>query len=211
VQQDAAQKARRAAPTPALRLGPSAERQHERRRHDRRRQFSSRSLSSRKHHGAGSQVQQQTTIRANKSPRQAGFSTGGPRNRSHPLRSVEIEVEGENSTDLTNFNTFAVKYRPTAEKMPVASRLPRPPVRRRKNSLKFAFNLLSALLLAWSPDCRGFLMAKSKKKVETVFLVCEETGDHNYTIRRKSGGEKLKIKKYSPRLRRHTLHAEKKK
>ena len=54
-------------------------------------------------------------------------------------------------------------------------------------------------------------MAKSKKKVETVFLVCEETGDYNYTIRRKSGGEKLKLKKYSPRLRRHTLHAEKKK
>ena len=54
-------------------------------------------------------------------------------------------------------------------------------------------------------------MAKSKKKVETLFLVCEETGDYNYTIRRKSGGEKLKIKKYSPRLRRHTMHTEKKK
>ena len=25
-------------------------------------------------------------------------------------------------------------------------------------------------------------MAKSKKKVETVFLVCEETGDYNYTL-----------------------------
>lgn len=54
-------------------------------------------------------------------------------------------------------------------------------------------------------------MAKSKKKVEVVFLVCEETGDYNYTIRRKSGGEKLKISKYSPRLRKHTLHSEKKK
>jgi len=54
-------------------------------------------------------------------------------------------------------------------------------------------------------------MAKSKKKVEVVFLVCEETGDHNYTIRRKSGGEKLRISKYSPRLRKHTLHVEKKK
>ncbi len=52
---------------------------------------------------------------------------------------------------------------------------------------------------------------KRKKKVETVFLVCEETGDYNYTIRRKLGGEKLKLKKYSPRLRRHTVHAEKKK
>jgi large subunit ribosomal protein L33 len=54
-------------------------------------------------------------------------------------------------------------------------------------------------------------MAKSKKKVETVFLVCEETGDYNYALRRKSGGEKLKLKKYSPRLRHHTLHVEKKK
>ena len=36
-------------------------------------------------------------------------------------------------------------------------------------------------------------MAKSKKKVETVFLVCDETGDYNYTLRRKSGGEKLKL------------------
>lgn len=54
-------------------------------------------------------------------------------------------------------------------------------------------------------------MAKSKKKVEVVLLVCEETGDYNYTTRRKQGGEKLKLKKYSPRLRRHTVHNEKKK
>ncbi len=52
---------------------------------------------------------------------------------------------------------------------------------------------------------------KRKKKVETVFLVCEETGDYNYTIRRKTGGEKLKLQKYSPRLRKHTTHTEKKK
>ena len=52
---------------------------------------------------------------------------------------------------------------------------------------------------------------KRKKKVETVFLVCEETGDYNYTLRRKMGGEKLKLSKYSPRLRKHTVHTEKKK
>jgi large subunit ribosomal protein L33 len=52
---------------------------------------------------------------------------------------------------------------------------------------------------------------KRKKKVEVVYLVCEETGDHNYTIRRKMGGEKLKLSKFSPRLRKHTLHVEKKK
>ena len=53
-------------------------------------------------------------------------------------------------------------------------------------------------------------MAKKKKK-EVVFLVCEETGDHNYTLRRKTGGEKLKLKKFCPRLRKHTIHNEKKK
>jgi len=52
---------------------------------------------------------------------------------------------------------------------------------------------------------------KSKKKVEVVFLVCEESGDYNYTLRRKTGGEKLRVKKFSPRLRKHTLHVEKKK
>ncbi len=52
---------------------------------------------------------------------------------------------------------------------------------------------------------------RRKKKVETVFLVCEETGDHNYIARRKLGGDKLRLKKYSPRLRRHTEHVEKKK
>jgi large subunit ribosomal protein L33 len=54
-------------------------------------------------------------------------------------------------------------------------------------------------------------MGKSKKKAETVFLVCDETGDYNYTLRRKSGGEKLKLLKYSSRLRKHTPHTEKKK
>ncbi len=54
-------------------------------------------------------------------------------------------------------------------------------------------------------------MAKSKKKAETVFLVCSETGDINYTIRRKPGGEKLKLMKYSQRLRKRTEHVEKKK
>lgn len=52
---------------------------------------------------------------------------------------------------------------------------------------------------------------KRKKKQESVFLVCEETGDYNYTLKRRVGGEKLKLKKYCPRLRRHTMHVEKKK
>ena len=61
---------------------------------------------------------------------------------------------------------------------------------------------------------RGTIMAKgkkSKKKAETVFLVCEETGEYNYAIRKKPGGEKLKLSKYCPKLRKHTIHNEKKK
>lgn len=54
-------------------------------------------------------------------------------------------------------------------------------------------------------------MAKSKKKVEVMHLVCEETGDYNYVIRKKTGTEKLRLKKYCPRLRKHTVHVEKKK
>ena len=52
---------------------------------------------------------------------------------------------------------------------------------------------------------------KSKKKAEVMFLVCEETGDYNYTVRRKPGGEKLKLKKFCPRLQKHTIHNEKEK
>jgi large subunit ribosomal protein L33 len=54
-------------------------------------------------------------------------------------------------------------------------------------------------------------MAKGKKRSETVFLVCKETGGHNYTLKRKPGGEKLTLKKYCPQCRKHTEHAEKKK
>lgn len=54
-------------------------------------------------------------------------------------------------------------------------------------------------------------MAKPKKKREVVFLVCEETGQRNYAIRKKPGTPKLQLKKYCPQLRRHTLHVEKKK
>jgi large subunit ribosomal protein L33 len=54
-------------------------------------------------------------------------------------------------------------------------------------------------------------MAKGKKKKEVIHLVCEETGDYNYTLRRKTGGEKLRLKKFCARLRKHTIHVEKKK
>jgi large subunit ribosomal protein L33 len=55
-------------------------------------------------------------------------------------------------------------------------------------------------------------MAKKKAdKRETVFLVCKETGDRNYAIRKKPKAPKVELKKYCPRLRKHTLHGEKKK
>ena len=50
-----------------------------------------------------------------------------------------------------------------------------------------------------------------KKKKETIFLVCDECGSYNYSLRRKQGSEKLKLMKYCPKMRRHTLHSEKKK
>ena len=54
-------------------------------------------------------------------------------------------------------------------------------------------------------------MAKSKRKVEVIHLVCAETGDRNYTYRKRTGTPKLELNKYSPRLRKHTKHVEKKK
>ena len=43
---------------------------------------------------------------------------------------------------------------------------------------------------------------------ENVILVCTECGEENY-IKRKHP-EKLEVKKYCPRLRKMTLHKEKK-
>lgn len=54
-------------------------------------------------------------------------------------------------------------------------------------------------------------MAKPKKKKEIVFLVCEESGDRNYTLMKKPGTPKLELMKYCTRLRKHTKHLEKKK
>ena len=59
-------------------------------------------------------------------------------------------------------------------------------------------------------------MAKKSLDREYVWLQCTETGDLNYrTEIRVKGGilEKVKLglKKFSPRLRRHTLHKIKRK
>lgn len=50
----------------------------------------------------------------------------------------------------------------------------------------------------------------AKEKVEYVMLVCSETGDINYYTSRAKTSPKLELKKYNPRLRKHTLHKEKK-
>jgi len=61
-------------------------------------------------------------------------------------------------------------------------------------------------------------MAKKKKmNRESVLLECEETHERNYitekSVKAKGGGQtaKLRIKKYCPKLRKHTWHTEKKK
>ena len=51
-------------------------------------------------------------------------------------------------------------------------------------------------------------MAKPKKKKEVVFLVCEESGDRNYTLLKKPGTPKLELSKYCRWCGRHTAHRE---
>ena len=47
---------------------------------------------------------------------------------------------------------------------------------------------------------------------ESVILVCTESGEENYitTRNKRKHPEKLEVKKYCPRLRKMTLHKEKK-
>jgi len=58
---------------------------------------------------------------------------------------------------------------------------------------------------------RCIVMAKESR--EMVWLQCTETGDLNYRteIKVAGGPQKVEVKKYSPRLRRHTLHKVKRK
>ncbi|MBY9080801.1 50S ribosomal protein L33 [Paenibacillus sp. HN-1] len=44
----------------------------------------------------------------------------------------------------------------------------------------------------------------------TVMLACTETGDRNYTTtkNKKTHPGRLEMRKYCPRLKRHTLHRE---
>ena len=54
---------------------------------------------------------------------------------------------------------------------------------------------------------RGVVMAR-----EYVWLVCTETGDRNYRVQKETRGtERLRLRKYCKRLRRHTIHEESRK
>lgn len=45
-----------------------------------------------------------------------------------------------------------------------------------------------------------------------IKIKCQETGDILYTTRnKKNGDKKLELKKYNPKLRKHTVHKEIKK
>ena len=52
-------------------------------------------------------------------------------------------------------------------------------------------------------------MASDKRP--PITLVCTECGDHNYvtTKNKTNTPDRLELMKYSPRLRKHTLHREK--
>jgi len=56
-------------------------------------------------------------------------------------------------------------------------------------------------------------MAKSQDARGYVWLQCTETGDLNYRVQKRIKGNpyKLELMKYSPRLKKHTLHKESKK
>lgn len=56
-------------------------------------------------------------------------------------------------------------------------------------------------------------MAKKGGKRNIIGLVCEETGHRTYYTKKnvQNTPDKLKLKKYNPILRRHTLYVETKK
>lgn len=55
-----------------------------------------------------------------------------------------------------------------------------------------------------------FLNFKDKMMRVKIGLKCEESGDINYSTYKNSKNttEKLELKKYCPRLKKHTLHKE---
>jgi large subunit ribosomal protein L33 len=60
---------------------------------------------------------------------------------------------------------------------------------------------------------RGEEPHMAKENREWVWLQCSETGDLNYRTQIKIAGgpQKVELKKYNPKLRRHTIHKVKRK
>lgn len=57
-----------------------------------------------------------------------------------------------------------------------------------------------------------WLSGEMKMPREYVWLECTETGLRNYrVIKETRGTERLELKKYCPKLRRHTVHKESRK
>ena len=54
-------------------------------------------------------------------------------------------------------------------------------------------------------------MAKKNQKRKLVGLVSEETGDRIYYTTRRNDGEKISLKKYNPKTRKHETFTETKK
>jgi len=46
---------------------------------------------------------------------------------------------------------------------------------------------------------------------EYVWLECTDCGDRNYRVQKTRGAERLELKKYCPRTRKHTVHKESRK
>ena len=59
----------------------------------------------------------------------------------------------------------------------------------------------------------GLAMAKKSKEARTyVILECTETGQRTYMTQKNTrAGYKLELKKYNPKLRKHTVYKERKK
>jgi large subunit ribosomal protein L33 len=66
---------------------------------------------------------------------------------------------------------------------------------------------LKAAIPGWSGPAGDLAMPR-----EYVWLECTETGMRNYRVPKEMRGtERLELKKYCPKLRRHTVHKESRK
>jgi len=80
--------------------------------------------------------------------------------------------------------------------------------------LSVARKVFAQVRLFWQPAAGNWqLRIMAKENREMVWLQCTETGDLNYRteIKVAGGAQKVEVKKFSKRLRKHTLHKVKRK